>query len=138
MKDILIRLLIAATLTLAAFALSSSSTGQQSPGQQGDEDATPTAPTPQGKTAQSSNPAQTSPTNAGSSVDDQTQNQLAFTGRIEQEKGLLVLKDPITKLSYQLDDQLRAKHFIGKRVKVTGKLGMRTNAIQVANIELIP
>jgi hypothetical protein len=43
MKDILLRLLVAAALTLAAFALSSSAHGQQA-----DEDATPTNSRPHG------------------------------------------------------------------------------------------
>jgi hypothetical protein len=72
------------------------------------------------------------------SSSDQTQDELAFTGRIEQEKGSLLLKDPVTKLNYQLDDQGIAKKFIGKQVKVKGKLEMKTNTIQVSTIELIP
>jgi hypothetical protein len=47
MKDILFRLLVAAAVTLAAFALSSSAHGQQT-----DEDATPTNATPHGRTQQ--------------------------------------------------------------------------------------
>jgi len=73
-----------------------------------------------------------------SSPSDQTQDELAFTGRIEQEKGSLLLKDPVTKLNYQLDDQGRAKKFIGKEVKVRGKLDMKSNTIQVSSIQLIP
>ena len=42
MKDILMRLLVAAALTLAAFALSASAHGQQA-----DEDSTPTNPSGQ-------------------------------------------------------------------------------------------
>ena len=49
-----------------------------------------------------------------------------------------MLKDPVTKLNYQLDDQGRAKKFIGKEVKVSGKLDMKSNTIQVSSIQLIP
>jgi hypothetical protein len=135
MKDILFRLLVAAALTLAAFALSSSAHGQQA-----DEDTTPTNSRPQGH-AQQSSPApetQSPPSRAQTPPDDQTQDELAFTGRIEPEKGTLVLKDPITQLSYQLDDQTRARKFIGKQVKIKGKLEMKSNTIQINSIELIP
>ena len=83
MKDILFRLLVAAALTLAAFALSSSVHGQQAK-----EDATPTTPTPQGKAQQSSASAetQTGPSGVTSSPSDQTQDELAFTGCIDREK----------------------------------------------------
>jgi hypothetical protein len=133
MKDILFRLLVAAALTLAALALSSSAQGQQA-----DEDATPTNSRPQGKAQQSSPPTETQTSPSVPSGGNQTQDELAFTGRIEQDKGTLILKDPITKLSYQLDDQARARKFIGKQVKIKGKLEMRSNTIEVVSIELLP
>lgn len=69
---------------------------------------------------------------------DQTQDELTFTGRIQKEKGALVLKDRVTKLTYQLDDQPRARKFIGRLVKVTGKLEMNSNTIQISRIEFVP
>jgi hypothetical protein len=54
MKDIFFRLLVAAALTLAAFALSSSAHGQQA-----DEDATPTNGTPPGRAQQSPDSSET-------------------------------------------------------------------------------
>jgi hypothetical protein len=135
MKDILFRLLVAAALTLAAFALSSSAHGQQA-----DEDTTPTNSRPQGHAQQSSPSSETQslPSSAPTPPGNQTQDELAFTGRIEPEKGALVLKDPITQLSYQLDDQTRAKKYVGKQVKIKGKLEMKSNTIQINSIELIP
>lgn len=121
MKEILFRLLMAAALTIAAVALSAPSHGQQAESSQ-------TSPEP-AQPGQSSNPS--------TGGDDQTQDELAFTGHIEQERGTLVLKDPITKLSYQLNDARRARKFIGKQVKVTGKLGLRSNTIQIHTIESI-
>src|ERR1700756_4524296 len=44
------------------------------------------------------------------------------------------LKDPVKRLSYPL----RAKKFIGKQIKVTGKLEMQSNTSQVRSIQLIP
>jgi hypothetical protein len=134
MKQIFFRLLMAAALTLAAFALSAPAHGQQA-----DQDPTPTSPSQQKKPLQPPHGA-TAPAQApnSSSSNDQTQDELAFTGRIEQEDGALMLKDPITKLSYQLNDSARAKKFIGKQVKVTGKLEMKSNMIQINTIEVIP
>jgi len=83
MKEIFFRLLVAAALTLAAFALSSSAHGQQA-----DEDATPTNATPPGRAQPSSASSETQTPRSGvsSSPSNQTQDELAFTGRIEQEK----------------------------------------------------
>lgn len=135
MKNILFRLLVAVALTLAAFALLSPAHGQQA-----DEDSTPTDSKPQARAPQS--PAQARPQSPDSSAappsGNQTQDELAFTGRIEEKRGTLVLEDLVTKLTYQLDDQPRAKKFLGKQVKVTGKLEMNSNTIQVSRIELIP
>ena len=49
-----------------------------------------------------------------------------------------MLKDRVTKLTYQLDDQPRARKFIGRQVKVTGKLEMNSNTIQISRIEFVP
>jgi Protein of unknown function (DUF5818) len=46
-----------------------------------------------------------------------------------------VLKDPVTKMSYQLDDQAKAKPYGGEQVKVTGKLEMKSNTIHIDGIE---
>ena len=67
--------------------------------------------------------------------DMQTQDAKPFNGTIVKEKGKLVLKDTAAKVSYQLDDQEKAKEFEGKQVKVTGKLDLNTNLIHVENIE---
>ena len=56
--------------------------------------------------------------------DMQTQDAKPFSGTIVKEKGKFVLKDTATKMSYQLDDQDKAKQFEGKQVKVTGKLDL--------------
>lgn len=67
----------------------------------------------------------------------QTQNAKAFSGMIVKEKGTLVLRDSITKVSYQLDDQEKAKQFQGKQVKVVGKLDLDTNLIHIESIALL-
>jgi hypothetical protein len=47
----------------------------------------------------------------------------------------LLLQDPVTKMSYRLDDQSKAKPYVGKQVKVIGKLEMKSNTIQIESIE---
>jgi len=67
--------------------------------------------------------------------DPQTQDSLAFTGNVAKEQGRLVLKDPITKMSYQFADGWKAKQFVGKQVKVIGKLDLSSNTIHIQSIE---
>jgi len=73
---------------------------------------------------------------------DQSQGQekaQTFTGKIAKStEGELVLqegKDPNNKTTYKLDDQEKAKQYVGKNVKVTGTLDAATNTIHVAAIE---
>lgn len=59
-----------------------------------------------------------------------------FAGRIVKENGELVLQDPVTKVSHKLDDAGKAKKYLGKKVKVTGKLDMNSNTVQIENISV--
>jgi len=65
----------------------------------------------------------------------QSPDAQTFMGKISKAGGKYVLKDDVSKQSYTLDDQERAKKFEGQSVKVTGKLDAATNTIQVAAIE---
>jgi len=65
----------------------------------------------------------------------QQQEMKAFTGKIVKEGEKLVLKDTTANVSYQLDDQEKAKPFQGKHVKVNGKLDTSSNVIHVDSIE---
>ncbi len=67
--------------------------------------------------------------------DAQAQDAKPFSGMILKEKGKLVLKDTVSNVSYQLDDQDKARQFEGKQVKVTGKLDTNTNLIHIESIE---
>jgi len=125
MKNFLIRIMLATAITLVAFALASSARAQQA-------DADPAPATPH--QAHPSSPPQQDAL-VPSAADDQTQGALAFTGRIVKQQGRIVLNDPITKMSYQLDEQAKAKPYLGKQVKVTGKLEMKSNTIHVDHIE---
>lgn len=64
-----------------------------------------------------------------------THEAKTFSGTITKENGELVLKDPVTKVSYKLSDQKKAKQYSRKAVKVTGKLEINSNTIQVDRIE---
>jgi glucose/arabinose dehydrogenase len=128
-KNFLARMLLAPAFTVAALALASSAQAQQA-----DEDPAPATPRQQQPTA-APTPPQPQEVRAPSSNDAQTQQALAFTGRVANEQGQLVLQDPVTKMSYRLDDQSKAKPYVGKQVKVIGKLEMKSNTIQIESIE---
>jgi hypothetical protein len=143
MKDFLSRLLLAIAVTLAAFFFASLAHAQQ-----GDEDPAPA--TPQQHQPQA-NPTSSAPQQAAkpygqkspdqkkesSNASDQTQDALSFTGRVGREKGDFVLYDPVTKMTYQLDDPAKAKEYLGKQVKIVGKLAMRSNTIHIDSIDVV-
>jgi hypothetical protein len=74
----------------------------------------------------------------------QEQKSQTFMGTVGKSKGNLVLKtgyatsDPSAKTTYKLDDQDKAKPYVGKNVKVTGTLDASTNTIHVSDIEPTP
>jgi hypothetical protein len=118
MKTFLLHLSLAAAVSILTLALAPSVHAQQA-----GQNPAPTA-------AQQQNQAQMPP-----SGDTATHEDKAFTGRIVKENGDLVLKDPVSKVTYKLSDPAKAKEFVGKQVKVTGKLDMNSNTIEVGNIE---
>lgn len=128
MKKFLLHFSLATAVTLLTLALAPSMHAQQA-----DQDPAPATPhqmDPASAQQQQQNEAQ-----MPSSGDTTTHEAKAFSGRIVKENGELVLKDPVTKVSYKLDDPAKAKQYVGKQVKVTGKLDMNSNTIQVASIE---
>ena len=58
-----------------------------------------------------------------------------FTGKILKDGDKLVLTDADGKMTYQIDDQQKAKAFLNKSVKVTGILDASTGIIRVSAIE---
>jgi hypothetical protein len=126
MKKFLLHFSLATAVAALTLAIAPSMYAQQS-----DQD--PAATTPQQPAAaqqQQQNDAQ-----MPSSGDTTTHEAQAFTGLITKQNGQLVLKDPVTKVSYKLDNPAKAKQYMGKQVKVTGKLDMNSNTIQVDGIE---
>jgi hypothetical protein len=68
---------------------------------------------------------------------DQSTDRQTFTGVIVKSGDKLVLTDPLTKTSYQLDDQRKAQELVNKNVRVTGVLDPSTGTIRVSAIEPI-
>ena len=77
---------------------------------------------------------QQDPASPPSAMSQASESQ-TFTGQITKSGNQLVLKDTATNTTYALDDQDKAKQFVGKTVKVSGKLDAQTNTIRVATIE---
>jgi uncharacterized protein YdeI (BOF family) len=127
-KNFLLRLSLAGAVTFLALAL-----GHSLGAQQADQDPALATPHQPQATGQQPNEAQ-----MPASGDATTSEAKTFTGHIVKENGELVLKDPVTKVSYKLNDSAKAKQYIGKQVKVTGKLDMDSNTIQIESIELLP
>jgi len=132
MNKFLVRLSLAAAMTMGVIALGSSALAQD---QQSSQQQQPTATAPdQAPAAAAEQPQQS---NEAQSDDMKGQDAKSFSGKVAKEKGKLVLRDPVTKMSYKLDDQDKAASYVGKQVKVTGKLDLNSNTIQVESIEPI-
>jgi hypothetical protein len=58
-----------------------------------------------------------------------------FMGKISKSGAKLVLEDTAMNVSYQLDDQKKAKEYEGMNVRVTGTLDAQNNIIHVSSIE---
>jgi len=117
-------------MALAAFAV-----GPTLHAQQADQDSSPNAPA---KTNPAVPQAQQNEAQMPASGEATTREAKTFTGRVVTEDGQFVLKDPVTKVSYKLDDTAKARQYIGKQVKVTGKLDLNTNTIELNRIEPLP
>jgi hypothetical protein len=157
MNKFLFRLSLAAVLTLGVVALGSSANAQEpssqdpaatTPPQQQSPAATaqdqqtpstsaqePTARPQQDPHEPAATGQQNEPNMPAAGTDAQTQEAKSFTGRIAKENGKVVLKDPVTKTSYQIDDVSKVKPYMGKQVKVTGKLDMSSNTIHIESVE---
>jgi uncharacterized protein YdeI (BOF family) len=117
-----------ATMALA-MALSAVSFAQQ------DQTAQPNSQQP---TSDMQNGQQTSPSTQPSSPSQDSTSSMqnsqgtAFTGTVVKAGGKYVLKT--SDMNYQLDDQEKAKQFVGQQVKVNGSLDSNTSTIHVSDI----
>lgn len=131
--------LIAVMATMAlAMVLSSVSFAQQ------DQSAQPSAQQPSSnsdmqsgqqtstdqQSAQPSSPSQDSSSSMQNSM-QKTQGS-SFTGTVVKAAGKYVLKT--TDMNYQLDDQDKAKQFVGQQVKINGTLDNSTSMIHISDI----
>jgi hypothetical protein len=113
--SLLASLALAATLSPAAFA-------------QQDQSPQPNTTDP---------PRQTAPsTNAQPAVPDSASDAAAprsFSGTVTKAQKHYVLKTDTG--TYKLDDQTKAKHYMGKQVTVSGMLDQSTGMIRVTDIQ---
>jgi lipopolysaccharide export system protein LptA len=78
----------------------------------------------------SNDPQTQNPPAPDASADTQTQN---FSGTVVKARNHYVLKTD--KMTYQLDDETKAKQFEGKQVHVSGTLDKSTSVIRVTDIQ---
>jgi hypothetical protein len=103
--------------------------------QQANQDPAPAAP---GKSDTAGVPPQhANEAQMPASGETTTEPTKMFSGVIAKEQGEIVLKDPVTKVIYKLDDAAKAQQFMGRRVRVVGKLEMNSNKILIDSIEPI-
>ena len=88
-------------------------------------------------------PSTVSPAGEADSVPQERRNEPAgslqsarsFQGRIVKLGREFVLRNVGARTNYHLDDQNKARHFSGKRVKVTATLDSVSNTLPVIDIE---
>ncbi len=122
-------------LGAAMVALTIPAFGQQS-NKQMPPDPQTQQPSTQPSTSQPSAAPQTetqSPSTQSSSSSSASSAEQTFQGTISQAQTGYVLKDAAG-VTYQLDDQSKAKDFSGQNVKVSGTLDSSTNTIHVSAI----
>jgi hypothetical protein len=105
----------------------------RSQAQQPDQQAAPA--TPHQNDAQPTQQPQQNEAHMPASGHSTTQPEKTFTGHIVMENGSVVLKDPVSRVSYKLSDPAKARQFEGKEVKVTGKLKANSSTIEMSHIE---
>ncbi len=124
-------LTVMATLALA-MALSAVSFAQQ------DQSAQPSAQQPSSdmqngqQTSTDQQGAQPSSPSPDSSSSTQNTEGSSFTGTVVKAAGKYVLKT--SDMNYQLDDQDKAKQFVGQQVKISGTLDSSTSMIHISDI----
>jgi uncharacterized protein YdeI (BOF family) len=123
---------VMATIALA-MALSGVGLAQQ------DQSAQPSAQQPSSDTQNTQQPTadqqgstQSSSPSQDSSSSMQTNQSSAFTGTVVKAGGKYALKT--SDMNYQLDDQQKAKKFVGQQVKVSGSLDTNTSTIHVSDL----
>ncbi len=65
---------------------------------------------------------------------NQASDSQTFTGKITKSGEKFVLKDSAGKSTYVLDDQDKAKQFVGQSVQITGTLDAESKTIRISSI----
>ena len=125
--SLLATLALAATLSPAGFA-------QQSQSQQPDTDRTRTEPNPNQTQAQPGSDQPQTQTNPSTGSMADTQNQKSFSGTVVKVGKHYVLKTDT--MTYELDDQTKARQFEGKQVTVNGTL-VKKGGVQVIYVKSV-
>ena len=128
MRKFLLHYFLVSAVTFLLLAFGSSASAQQA-----DQDPAPASPHQADPTAQQSQ--QNNDAQMPASGEATIHEAKTFSGSIVKENGGLVLKDPVTRVSYKLSNPPKATQYVGKQVKVTGKLDTNSNTIQVEVIE---
>ena len=137
MKRFLAHFSFATALMVLTIALALAAHGQQSGAQPSDEDRSATAPQNSDSTAAPPQNNETKPKCQLLAIPPHRKLS-PYSGVIVKENGELVLKDTVTKVIYKLNDAAKGEDSMsGKRVKVTGKLDMNSNTIQVESIAVV-
>ena len=129
-----IEIVIFATVSACAVALLIATLGAVAASaagiRQANEDRGSVSPRPQA----SDKPSLSPDDRTSSTEDPQTLDAHSFTGRVTELGGEVILNDPVAKVKYHFDDQAKARQYLGKQVRVTGKLDLNSNTIHINEI----
>lgn len=128
--SIVLTLALVAILLPAAFAQSSSS---PSAAPQTDQSSPSAAQSPSSQSPSAQEPSTTSPSTSSASGSAESSEESSFTGTVVKSGNKYVLKSD-SGATYLIDDQDKAKQFVGKQVKVNGSLDKTTSMLHVTDI----
>jgi hypothetical protein len=133
----LITVMATAALAMTLSAMSFAQQDQSAP-----SNSQPTSDMQNGRQAspeqQGTQPSSQSPDSSSSMQNSQGMQNAggsSFTGTVVKAGGKYVLKT--TDAAYQLDDQDKAKQFVGQQVKINGNLDSSTSMIHISDISPI-
>jgi hypothetical protein len=124
---------LAMTLSAVSFAQQDQSAPSNSQPTSDMQNGRQTSPDQQGTQPSSQSPDSSSSMQNGQGM--QNAGGSSFTGTVVKAGGKYVLKT--ADANYQLDDQDKAKQFVGQQVKINGNLDSSTSMIHIADISPI-
>jgi Protein of unknown function (DUF5818) len=124
---------LAMTLSAMSFAQQDQSAPSNSQPTSDMQNGRQTSPDQQGTQPSSQSPDSSSSMQNGQGMQNAAGS--SFTGTVVKAGGKYVLKT--ADANYQLDDQDKAKQFVGQQVKINGNLDSSTSMIHIADISPI-